>query len=153
MSVSTINSVSSTSTTDQSGESRVPTQTLDQNDFLKLLVVQLSQQDPMNPMKDTDFIAQMASFSALEQSKEMQADIAALRAEQQLLQANSLIGRLVDVQSADGTLVSGIVDGVQVVNGTPTLVVNGQTFTLSQVVIVAPALNSSAGTAEEGAQP
>jgi hypothetical protein len=82
----------------------------------------------------------------------MQADIAALRAEQRLLQANSLIGRLVDVQSADGTLVSGLVDGVQVVNGIPTLIVNGQAFTLNQVVIVAPAPNSSATTAEEGAQ-
>ena len=153
MSVSTINSVSSTTTTDQSGESRLPTQTLGQSDFLKLLVTQMSQQDPMNPMKDTEFIAQMASFSALEQSKTMEADISALRTEQQLLQANGLIGRLVNMQSEDGTLVSGIVNGVQVADGTPTLVVNGQTFTLSQVVSVAPAPNSSAATAEEGAQP
>ena len=83
----------------------------------------------------------------------MEADISALRTEQQLLQANGLIGRLVNMQSEDGTLVSGIVNGVQVADGTPTLVVNGQTFTLSQVVSVAPAPNSSAATAEEGAQP
>ena len=153
MDVSTINYLSGTTTTDQSGESRVPTQTLNQDDFLQLLVTQLSQQDPMNPMKDTDFIAQMASFSSLEQSKEMLTDISALRTEQQLLQANSLIGRLVNVQSADGTLTSGTVDSVQVANGTPSLVVDGQTFTLSQVVSVAPAPNSSAATAEEGAQP
>ena len=153
MSVASVNSVSNATTTDDSGSSRIPVQTLNQDDFLQLLVTQLSQQDPMNPMKDTDFIAQMASFTTLQQSKDMEADISALRTEQQLLQANSLIGRLVNMQSADGTLVSGTVDSVQVANGTPSLVVDGQTFTLSQVVSVAPAPNSSAATAEEGAQP
>jgi flagellar basal-body rod modification protein FlgD len=59
---------------------RTPVQTLGQEDFLNLLVAQMSQQDPMNPQKDNEFIAQMAQFSALEQSKTMQQDMAALRA-------------------------------------------------------------------------
>ena len=132
MSVSTINSVSSTTTTDQSAASRVPTQTLDQNDFLKLLVTQLSAQDPMNPMKDTDFIAQMASFSALEQSKQTGTDI-------QSLQANDLIGRVVVVQADDGTLASGTVSGVVMNAGTPNIVVNDQPYALSAVQSVSPA--------------
>src|SRR5690349_5974736 len=77
---------------------RVPIQTLGQNDFLKLLATQLSTQDPMNPMSDTSFIAQMAQFSALEQSKAMQSDLAQLNSDQQLSQTSALLGKTVTVQ-------------------------------------------------------
>src|SRR5688572_28439393 len=79
-------------------ESRIPVKTLDQQDFLKLLVAQMTQQDPLNPKSDLEMIPQMVSFTTLEQSKSMQTDIAQLRAEQQMLQANSLLGRTVEIQ-------------------------------------------------------
>src|SRR6266508_913331 len=88
---------------------RIPIQTLGQNDFLQLLVTQMTSQDPLNPQKDTDFIAQMAQFSALEQSKTMQVDIAELRAQQQLLQANALLGQTVEVQVNEHTTATGVV--------------------------------------------
>jgi flagellar basal-body rod modification protein FlgD len=136
MSVSSINSVSSTATTDQSGETRVPTQTLDQNDFLQLLVTQMTQQDPMNPMKDTEFIAQMASFSALEQSKEMQQDMA-------LLQATDLIGRTVSLEDDSGTQTSGTVSGVEVESGAPKIIVDGVSYDLSTLRGVMPAVTNT----------
>ena len=61
--------------------SRIPQKTLGQDDFLKLLAKQFQTQDPMKPMEDTAFIAQMAQFSSLEQSKTMATDMAALRSE------------------------------------------------------------------------
>ena len=61
------------------GSTRLPVQTLNQNDFLKLVLAQLTNQDPLNPQKDTEFIAQMTQFSALEQAKSMQTDIYALQ--------------------------------------------------------------------------
>lgn len=117
---------------------RIPTQTLGQNDFLKLVVAQMSQQDPLNPKADTEFIAQMAQFSALEQSKTMQQDIAALRGEQQLLQASSLLGRTVEIQTGSDTSVTGLVDGVHVQAGKPLVVVNGVDYDLSNVLRVTP---------------
>ena len=51
---------------DSTTASRVPQKVLGQNDFLKLLATQFKTQDPMKPMEDTAFIAQMAQFTALE---------------------------------------------------------------------------------------
>jgi flagellar basal-body rod modification protein FlgD len=115
---------------------RLPVQTLGQEDFLKLLVTQMTTQDPLNPMKDTDFIAQMAQFSTLEQTRVMQADIARLRADQQFLQAQELLGKVVDLQYDKETIARGVVSAVQIEAGMPKLVVDGQTYTLEQVLLV-----------------
>jgi flagellar basal-body rod modification protein FlgD len=119
--------------------SRVPVRTLTQDDFLKLLVAQLTSQDPLNPREDTEFIAQMAQFSALEQSKSMQSDIARLRAEQELLQANGLLGRTVALLLDDETVTTGTVSAVDVVEGTPKLVVNGLAYELDRLLTITQA--------------
>lgn len=121
-----------------SATERIPIQTLGQNDFLKLLVTQMTSQDPMNPQKDTDFIAQMAQFSSLEQAKTMQADIAGLRNQQQLLQANALLGQTVGLQVNEDTVAAGVVSAVQIVAGTPKIVVGGTSYDLGQVITITP---------------
>jgi flagellar basal-body rod modification protein FlgD len=137
---------STTASNYTSGSTRVPIQTLGQDDFLKLLVTQMTSQDPMNPQKDTDFIAQMAQFSSLEQSKTMQSDIAALKAQQSVVQANSMIGATVTLQVNDTTTATGMVSSVSIDNGTPKLVVGGQTYGLDQVLSIAPTVLTTADT-------
>lgn len=139
MSVSAITSPTAASAS--ATEPRVPQKVLDQDDFLKLLMTQFTSQDPMEPMKDTAFIAQMAQFTALEQSKSMTADIAALREQQQILQANGMLGRNVVVQVDGGLVAQGTVTAVQMEAGTPKLVVNGQAYELSRVLSITPAIN------------
>ena len=95
---------------------------LDKDAFLRLLMVQLQHQDPLNPMDDRDFIAQMAQFSALEQMQNMNAAYARS-------QAHSMIGRRVEglshvAETNTFNWVDGIVTGVRIVNGEPNLVVN-----------------------------
>lgn len=124
--------------------SRIPKQTLDQEDFLKLLVTQMTQQDPMSPMKDTEFISQMASFSALEQNKAMMKDMAQLR-------AANLLGATVTVAddlSSTG-MTSGIVSSIVNDDGVPKLLVNGGRFDLSAVLTVetATTVTPASGTA------
>jgi flagellar basal-body rod modification protein FlgD len=122
------------STVASSSTTPVGSQTLSQADFLQLLVTQMTSQDPLNPQSDTAFAAQLAQFSALQQSQTMTGNI-------QGLQANTLIGRQVSVASAtngaQGT--TGTVTGVDFSSGSPQLVVNGQEFALSQVTAIAPA--------------
>lgn len=107
--------------------------TLNQADFLKLLVTQMTSQDPLNPQSDTAFAAQLAQFSALQQSQTMTTDM-------QALQANSLIGRTVSVTSAtnNGQGATGVVSAVEISSGTPELLVNGQLYGLSQIASILP---------------
>lgn len=139
MSVTAINSTAGS--TPAISEPRVPRKVLDQDDFLKLLLTQFTSQDPMEPMKDTAFIAQMAQFTTLEQSKSMTADIAALREQQEILQANGMIGRNVVVQVSGGLVAQGTVTAVQMEAGTPKIVINGQAHELSQVLSITSASN------------
>lgn len=141
MSVDATSSTSSAAYAAASGTaeemSRVPIQTLGQEDFLKLLVAQLSAQDPLNPKTDTEFIAQMAQFSALEQTKSMQKDIAELRTQQSFAQAGDLLGREVMLLDEKGvTVTQGVVSAIRLDNGTPKLVVGSQSYDLGQVVLV-----------------
>jgi flagellar basal-body rod modification protein FlgD len=125
----------------QSAATVLPTaiKTLSQDDFLKLLVVQMKSQDPLNPKQDTEFIAQMTQFSALEQSKSMQKDIAGLRGDQELLQADALIGRSVTLYDGKAVVAAGVVSSVDVVDGTPKIVVNGKQYLMSQVLSISVA--------------
>ena len=104
--------------------------------FLKLVVAQLTTQDPLNPQKDTEFIAQMAQFTTLEQSKSMQGDIAGLRSDQHLLQANALLGRVVGLQTPDGKLARGTVNAIHLEAGKPQIMVNDQPYEVSDVVSI-----------------
>ena len=115
---------------------------LGQDDFLQLLTAELSAQDPLNPKKDSEFIAQIMQISALEQAQATQADIAALRYEQRLLQANAMLGQEVDLNANEGPL-SGQVTAVRMENGVPMLVVSGQSYDFDQLLAIArPAVNS-----------
>lgn len=143
MNISAVNNSLSQYAEDTEVASRIPKSTLDQDDFLQLIIAQLSNQDPMNPQSDTQFIAQMAQFTSLEQSKSMQSDIAQLRTDQQFLQANALIGRTVQVEDSQGALIGGTVSAVQVVEGIPQIVVNGQPYDLSALLSIEPASDTS----------
>lgn len=65
-------------------------------------------------------------------------DFSALRAQQQLWQANALIGQTVGVRMADGVVESGVVSGVEVESGWPRLLVNGQRYELNRVFSIGP---------------
>lgn len=108
------------------GAERIPVQKLGQDDFIKILVTQLTSQDPMNPQKDTEFIGQMAQFSSLQEME-------SLRTQQQILQANSLIGRTVVVRGEEDVEQTGTVTAVQMVKGKPEIVINNQNYPLDGV--------------------
>ena len=112
---------------------RVPVKMLGQNEFLKLLVTQMRNQDPMKPVSDTEFIAQMAQFSSLEQTKTMSADITKLRQGNDFLQATNLLGKEVRLSIGDMAFTKGIVTDLNVKDGEARIIVGEKTYTLDQV--------------------
>ncbi len=111
-------------------------QTLGSDDFMKLLSVQFQQQDPMKPMEDTAFIAQMAQFSALQQSSSLVTEMGLLRADQQNLSASGMLGRTVTVSDKDGNPVTGQVTAMESTKDGPVLLIDGQKYPLSDVTRV-----------------
>jgi len=106
-------------------------QTLEQADFLKMLTLQLQNQDPMNPQSNTDFAAQMAQFTALEQTREMSGSMSQLLQRQDVQNAAMMLGGQVLLD--DGQ--SGVVDRVVLTkDGSPRLQVGGKEYALAQVM-------------------
>jgi flagellar basal-body rod modification protein FlgD len=125
-----------TSTTDSFTN---PSSTLNQADFLKLLVAQIQYQDPMNPQSDTQMASQMAQFTTLQQTTQSTNSLA-------MMQANSLIGSTVGVQIDSTHAASGTVTGVDLSSGTPQIIINSTDYSLSQVTSVTPpSANSTTG--------
>lgn len=145
-SISSVSSATATSGTSESA-ARLPQKMLGQHDFMRLLAVQFQMQDPMKPMEDTAFIAQTAQFTALENSTAMTAELSRLRQEQQRVVANSYLGHQVTVETANGTLASGLVSAVENSSAGPQLVVNGERHAISAVLRVEPALVSAPAAA------
>ncbi len=111
--------------------SKQPGNELGKDAFLKLLITQLKYQDPLNPMEDREFIAQLAQFSTLELMQNLSNDFTSMK-------AMGLIDKMVYAEkraenSAGVIPVYGKVEGVSVVNGKVTLHVNGYDIALDEV--------------------
>jgi flagellar basal-body rod modification protein FlgD len=93
---------------------------INMQDFLKILLTQLTYQDPLKPMDNQQFMAQMAQFTALQQTQQLNSKIDTLVANQTALQSISLIGKSVDV-TADAGIISGTVTALNLASSTPEL--------------------------------
>lgn len=100
--------------------------TLGQNDFLKLIVEQMKNQDFNNTTDNNEFIAQMAQFSSLEAMQN-------LTNYSNLSYGTSLVGKYVTVKTGDEDYVTGLVDCVAVDSGKCSLVINGKEYPSSSV--------------------
>jgi len=128
MNVSGINAAAAASTASTTDASKA---SVDYESFLKLLVAEMKHQDPTDPMDSAQYVAQLASFSQVEQSIQINTKLDNLLASSQLSQASSIIGKV--LTSADGEITGTVAevrlysDGIVAVleNGTELLVEPG----------------------------
>ena len=104
-------------------------QELGKDEFLKLLVTQLKTQDPLSPLEDKDFIAQMAQFTSLEQMKNMNNSV-------QITQATSFIGKQVTWADNTGAEQTGVVSSIRIVSGEPRVMVGQESIELKRIMSV-----------------
>lgn len=123
------------------GTTNLQANSLGMEDFLKILLTQLTYQDPLKPMDNQQFMAQMAQFTSLEQTQQLNNKIATLITNQAALQSVGLIGKTVDVTTSSGA-VTGTVSSLSLSGDSPLLTVRttaGATLSnisLSQLVAV-----------------
>jgi flagellar basal-body rod modification protein FlgD len=112
---------------------------LDEADFLKLLTAQLAAQDPLNPESNTDFIAQMASFSQLKEMNTVSGNMSQVT-------ASNYIGKTVTASDSSGNSVTGVVSSISIADGDVSLDVNGTTCALDTVTKVSNTTSSTTTT-------
>ncbi|MFX4261950.1 flagellar hook capping FlgD N-terminal domain-containing protein [Pelotomaculum propionicicum] len=130
-----------------SGQARAVTKSLDKEAFLRLLVEQLKNQDPMNPQDTSQFIAQLATFSSLEQLTNLNEGVQQLRHCQDMMQASTLIGKQVEIESEDG-MVTGTVEKVVVGSDNVKVFVDGNSYDIDSITLI-EADESAGGSLEQ----
>ena len=95
---------------------------LGMEDFLKILLTQLTYQDPLKPMDNQQFMAQMAQFTSLEQTQQFNSKLETLITNQAALQSVGLIGRTVDI-TVSGSTLTGTVSALSLSGDSPLITV------------------------------
>ncbi len=119
---------------------------LGKDDFLKLLITQVQNQDPMNPSSDTDFIAQMAQFSALEQMQNLNQSFSYTTG---FAMMGKYISAEITDEAGDVKFVSGMVESVRVMNGKVYAVVGDDDVPIDKVTYVSDTNIGSGGSVTE----
>ena len=125
-----------TATTGQAGAPVPASNQMDRDMFLKLMVAQLRNQDPMNPTDSTEFLAQTAQFTSLEKLEEVASQTAQALSAQMAFGASSLVGRTVTYLGPDGTETTGTVDSVRFTADGPMLGIEDIDIRMNDVVAV-----------------
>jgi flagellar basal-body rod modification protein FlgD len=131
MSVAAIAAANTSGQTQTDAKSKT---SVDYESFLKLLVAEMKNQDPTKPMDSTDFIAQLATFSQVEQSVQSNAKLDQILQSTALSQAGSLIGR--EITSSDGKT-TGVVSEVKIKSdGLVAVLEGGKEVTIGNGIVV-----------------
>lgn len=110
--------------------------TLQMEDFLQLLTSQISNQDPLEPMKDTEFISQMANIASLEQMQQFSKGFESFANSHKDMVAQAYLGRVVEIKSG-GEQLSGTVHSVERTdNGKISVLVNDKAYDPNDIVKV-----------------
>ena len=123
-------------TTPAASEDSQSSATMQMDDFLQLLTSQISNQDPLEPMKDTEFISQMANIASLEQMQQFSKGFEMFASSHKDMVAQAYLGRAVEIKSGSEEL-SGIVNAVErSEDGKISVLVNNKAYDPNEIVKV-----------------
>jgi flagellar basal-body rod modification protein FlgD len=121
--MTTVTGTGATSSTTTTNSTSQASPTLNYNDFLKLMIAQLQNQDPLNPTDSSQFMSQIAQFSGVEQSINTNSKLDQLLVNSNISQASTMVG--LTITGTDGT--SGVVQSVRIdSSGSTAILTNGK---------------------------
>ena len=109
---------------------------LDMNEFLKLMITELQNQDPLNPMENNEILQQISQIREIEASNNLTTTLDGVLLSQNIASASNLLGKQVKAlagQGNQGEEVQGVVDSVTITDGKPTLHIGDKSFGLERV--------------------
>jgi flagellar basal-body rod modification protein FlgD len=137
----------------QAGSSTLPTSArskkmeLKTEDFIKMMITQLQNQDPLEPAKNQELLAQMSQIGQLQSATTLQESLKGMVLQNQIGAASGLIGKTVQGLDGQDEPVTGLVNSVKVgSDGVSLELDNGKTLLLSRVTEIAPPTNLASGT-------
>jgi flagellar basal-body rod modification protein FlgD len=148
--MSTINSTLPAPTTSSTSSSSAGGwASLQPSDFIQMMVTQLQNQDPTQPTSNEEILQQISQIGQLQSADTLQTDLSAMVLQNSISSAGNLIGKSVQGVDTTGATSSGLVNSVQVQNGSVYLQLDsGKQMLLSNVQTISapPAAASAAGT-------
>jgi len=111
---------------------------LNLDDFLKLMITELQNQDPLNPMDNSEMLQQISQIREIGSTDKLTKTLDAVLLGQNLTSASGLIGREVRGLSDDQTVVQGRVDRVTVTDGVPKIHIGDKSVTLNNIGEILP---------------
>jgi flagellar basal-body rod modification protein FlgD len=143
---------SSASTIDRS---KLPQQvdaydSLKMEDFLKLMITEMQNQDPLNPMDNAQLLEQVSSMQSINSTKKLTTTLDAVLLGQNLSNAGSLIGKTINGLTADGEDVTGKVEQATLVGNVPYLNVGDKSIPIGNVRFIMPEGSEVVDTPPDG---
>ena len=111
--------------------------TMGMEDFLQLLTTQIANQDPLEPMKDTEFISQMANVASLENQQKFTQSFTEFAESQNQVATQAYLGRKVTIETNSGERKSSVAEAVErSADGQITVTVDGKAYPVANIVRV-----------------
>lgn len=115
---------------------RTATNALDADQFMQILLAQLTHQNPLEPMDNAEMMTQFSQLNSLQELREIHASMDKLAASNQVIYLASLIGKSVRVNRPDGNILEGVVEEVITEKDHPQLRIGTQKVSLDDVIEV-----------------
>ena len=114
--------------------------------FIQLMVTELQEQDPLNPMDNTQLLTQLSQIESIQSSQQLSQTLGGEALGQSVATGSSLLNQSIQGTDANGNAVSGVVSSVSVANGSVTLQVGTSSVPLANVSQITPGTSNSALT-------
>lgn len=132
--ISSTNQIAANSTTNQSRATSA--NALDSNQFMEILMAQLTHQNPLEPMNNAEMMSQFSQLNSLQELKGIHTTMDKLSASNQVMYMASLIGKTVKVNRPDGNILEGVVSEVITEKDNPQLKIGDEKVSISDVIDV-----------------
>ena len=129
-----VNGISSANQLSVNSPAKVTSTALDSNQFMQILMAQLTHQNPLEPMDSNEMMSQFSQLNSLQELRDIHSAMDKVSVTNQTTYLASLIGKTVKVNRPDGKILEGVVEGVIANKDNPQIRVGNQTVDLSDVL-------------------